>query len=141
MEDFQSKYTGEQVEEMLDQIANGDIGSSSSKEVIEAPVVMMDGPLVITFANEPMQPNKVYVASSAINGIRDLSIATPEENYAEYSLHFLVGDIIDMFVFPSHFRWANGASPLIDANAYYELSIAAVKMNGEYIYKAVLTKF
>lgn len=35
MEDFQSKYSGEQIEELLDQVANGNQGSASvSGEVL-----------------------------------------------------------------------------------------------------------
>lgn len=36
MEDFQSKYSGEQVEGFLDQIANGEIGGVSQQYVDEA---------------------------------------------------------------------------------------------------------
>lgn len=36
MEDFQSKYDGEQVENMLDQIANGEIGGVSQQYVDNA---------------------------------------------------------------------------------------------------------
>lgn len=36
MEDFNSKYTGEQVEGFLDQIANGEIGGVSQQYVDEA---------------------------------------------------------------------------------------------------------
>ena len=126
-------------------LGSGDIaissGGSSSKEVAEAPVEMMGGPLMINFANAPMQPNKVYVASSKINGIYNLSIATPTENHAEYMLIFSTDSIIETFAFPDNIRWANGVVPTIEINACYELSIAATKMNGEYVYKAVLTKF
>jgi hypothetical protein len=34
MEDFQSKYSGEQVEEFLDQIANGEIGGGGGAEEV-----------------------------------------------------------------------------------------------------------
>lgn len=36
MADFNSKYTGEQVEEFLDQIANGEIGGVSQQYVDDA---------------------------------------------------------------------------------------------------------
>ena len=126
-------------------LGSGDIaissGGSSSKEVAEAPVEMMGGPLMINFANSPMQPNKVYVASSKINGIYNLSLATPTEIHAEYMLIFSTGDPIETFAFPDNIRWANGVVPTIEINASYELSIAATKLNGAYVYKGVLTKF
>ena len=89
-----------------------------------------------------MQPNAVYVAEGTVNGIQNVALATPEDIYAEYSLHFTTDEnAIGVFAFPEYLIWANGKIPTIEAGTSYELSVVATKLADEYIYKAVLTPF
>ena len=137
MADFNSKYTGEQVESLLDIVSQG----GGSKSVKSAPTDNMSGEILINFSVVPMQPDVVYVANTPVNAIYNLTLAEPQTLSVTYTLHFTMADVVGIFVFPENLLWANGKIPTIEAGASYELSIVATKLTDEYIYKAVLTSF
>lgn len=77
MEDFQSKYSGEQVEEFLDQIANGGAGGGGGITVESDPVFSASPAASITEAKKTEWDNKmdkVTLATVATSGsYNDLS--------------------------------------------------------------------
>lgn len=142
MEDFNSKYTGQQVEDLLDQVASGNAGGGGGKEIVE--IAVMNGS--ISFAGiegrPAFEPGKIYYATTPVlETVSIYSVIPPTENIGEYSLHFSYGDTdFAEFEAPSDWLWANGI-PTIEAGVSYELSVVATKLGSDYIYKAVLTKF
>ena len=77
MEDFQSKYSGEQVEEFLDQIANGDIGGGGGVTAETDPIFSASPAASITEEKKAEWDNKmdkVTLATVATSGsYNDLS--------------------------------------------------------------------
>lgn len=135
---FNSKYKSSKIEEMLDKIADGEIGGG--KEVLSAPIASSYA--VYFDSNTPMLPNKIYVANSGYTIVVIESITPPEGVCGEYSLHFYATSTSTTLALPSNVLWANGEVPIIEAGCYYELSIMATRTDSfSYIYKAILTPF
>lgn len=145
MEDYQSKYTGEQVESLLDQVASGNAGggggtSGGDKEFVEIEPLFEPQGYVGSFAdNAPMQPNKVYVFTEALMALYINSIETSSAIGDEYTIMFTAdrADIVISISAKMQVYWANGAIPPISAGDMCELSLVRIGSN----IKAVLTTF
>lgn len=76
MEDFQSKYSGEQVEEMLDQIANGEAGGGGGGITVETDPIFLESPAAsITEAKKTEWDNKVDKVSGKQLSTEDFTSA------------------------------------------------------------------
>lgn len=133
---YNSKYTGAEVENLLDQVKNSNVGGSGSNQ-------MNTEEIDIVWELE-LNPNTVYISTGLNNGLNISSIVPPINGAltAQYIVHCNI-DIggYDGIVVPDTVMWANGILPDISAGGEYELSIVATKMGNNYIYKAILTRF
>ena len=114
---YNSKYTGQQVEELLDQVANGG-GSSSGGSGAYAEVNHGIGDT--TFA---LTPNTFHMWDEVAS--LDLSFADEQTGVAnEYLFQFTSGATATVLTVPSTIKWANGFDPTsLDANTTYEINI------------------
>lgn len=134
-------------------IGSGDIsisggGSSSGKEYVEAPLMTEPmGTSIMFTSSVPLEPNKVYVANKKVSSIDMSRILIPSDSIgAEYTIMFQtstselpisVSNMVQLL-------WADGATPTIEADTYYELSLVVNRMGNTYdtiIFKVVLTPF
>lgn len=144
---YNSKYSGEQVESLLDQVASGGGGGSSDsdrKEVIYWSFT--DGPI------EDMRPNVVYWYE-ADNEVIINSFEAPPEEVDSYD-EFIVVVVFNAgggsgggageasLTLPSNVIWANGNIPDVSTAIHWELSISRISDGyGFDRYFAVLTPF
>ena len=111
---YNSKYTGQRVEELLDQVANG--GGSSSGSGAYAEVNHGTGDTTFT-----LTPNTFHVWDEVAS--LDLSFADETAGVAnEYVFQFTSGTNPTSLVLPDTIQWAND-EPSIEANKTYQVSI------------------
>lgn len=143
---YNSKYSGEQVESLLDRVASGGGGGSSDsdrKEVIYWSFT--DGPI------EDMRPNVVYWYDANTEVIINSFEAPPEgvDSYDEFTVVVGFGaggtgggGASYSLTLPSNVMWANGNIPDVSTAYYWELSISRISDGyGLDRYFAVLTPF
>lgn len=119
MEDFQSKYSGEQIEEMLDQIASGEIGGGSSSGGSGAYAEVNHGTNDTTFT---LTPNTFHVWDEVAS--LDLTLGSETSGVAnEYIFQFTSGSTATSLVLPDDIKWTGGETPTIKANKIYQVSI------------------
>lgn len=133
---YNSKYTGAEVENLLDQVKNGNVGGSGSNQMnIEEIDLVWELEL---------NPNTVYISTELNHGLNISNIVPPLNGAltAQYIVHCNIATGgRDGIVVPDTVRWANGVLPDISLEGDYELSIVATKIGNNYIYKAILTRF
>lgn len=133
---YNSKYTGAEVENLLDQVKNGNVGGSGSNQMnIEEIDLVWELEL---------NPNTVYISTGLNYGLNISNIVPPLNGAltAQYIVHCSIATGgYDGIVAPDSVKWANGVLPDISLGGDYELSVVATKMGNNYIYKAILTRF
>ena len=113
---YNSKYTGQQVEELLDQVANGG-GSSSGGSGAYAEVNHGIGDT--TFA---LTPNTFHMWDEVAS--LDLSFADEQTGVAnEYLFQFTSGATATTLTLPDGLKWANNNVPTIAENKIYQVSV------------------
>lgn len=116
---FNSKYSGQQVENLLDQVANGNTGGtggSSSSGSSSYPLVN-HGTSDTTFT---LTPNTFHVWNEVVE--LDLSLTGGVEGVAnEYLFQFTSGETATSLTLPDTIKWV--AEPTIEPNKTYQLSI------------------
>lgn len=145
---YNSKYTGQQVEALLDMVSQGggtggEGGSSGSGggDTAKEVVYVFDGVI------EELEPNKVYIYESSNLEFEIQSIQEPYEDYAEYHVIFeaqhYVGSVTytPTITLPDNINWANGNIPDLTEQGIYELSIVYWFGVNDSGYNAVITKF
>ena len=133
---YNSKYTGAEVENLLDQVKNGNVGGSGSHQ--------MNSEEIDEVWELELNPNTVYISTGLNHGLNISSIVPPSNGAltAQYIVHCnIVDGGADGIVVPDSVKWANGVLPDISLGGDYELSIVATKTGNNYMYKAILTRF
>ena len=111
---YNSKYTGQQVEDLLDQVAEGS-GSSSGGSGAYAEVSHGTGDTAFA-----LTPNVFHVWDEVIE--LDLSLAGGVEGVVnEYLFQFTSGETATSLTLPDTIKWV--AEPTIEPNKTYQLSI------------------
>lgn len=110
MADFESKYTGEEVEQFLDQIAGG--GGSANRPIVK------HGNADTIFT---LTPNTVHQWEQ----VAALSLTIPQDDSSELEFFVLVEPNSSDFTLTisSNMRWANGDIPAFKARKQYEINI------------------
>lgn len=133
---YNSKYTGAEVENLLDQVKNGNVGGSGSNQInIEE---------IDSVWELELNPNTIYISTGLNHGLSISNIVPPLNGAltAQYIVHCNIATGgSDGIVVPDTVRWANGVLPDISSGGEYELSVVATKSGDNYIYKAILTRF
>lgn len=117
---FNSKYSGQQVENLLDQVANGNTGGSggggSSSGSSSYPLVN-HGTSDTTFT---LTPNTFHVWNEVVE--LDLSLAGGVEGVVnEYLFQFTSGETATSLTLPDTIKWV--AEPTVEPNKTYQISI------------------
>lgn len=91
---------------------------------------------------EILSPDKIYFWRD-MSGLTSITIGGFEvrDDVNEYFIHFRTGEGGTTLSMPSSVYWANGEIPEIEPSTEYELSITLYNDGGQYVTKAVLTKF
>lgn len=111
---YNSKYSGQQVEDLLDQVASG--GSSSGNG---AYAEVNHGTSDTTFA---LTPNTFHVWDEVAS--LDLSFADEHAGVAnEYLFQFTSGATATTLTLPDGLKWANDSAPTIAENMIYQISV------------------
>ena len=114
-------------------------GGGGKEYVIVEPILSpMGSEAVLSNIN----PNKVYVVSDSITSLVVSSFVTTTNVADDYDIIFKT-DFESYLSFPVDLNiiWANGASPVLEMNTMYELSIKRVTLGFTVFYNAVLTPF
>lgn len=133
---YNSKYTGAEVENLLDQVKNGNVGGSGSNQ--------MNIEEIDTVWDLKLNPNTIYISTGLNHGLNISNIVPPLNGAltAQYIVHCnIASGGHDGIVVPDTVMWANGVLPDISLGGDYEFSVVATKMGDNYIYKAILTRF
>ena len=113
---YNSKYSGQQVENLLDQVANGG-GSSSGGSCAYAEVNHGTGDTTFT-----LTPNTFHVWDEMAS--LDLSFADETAGVAnEYLFQFTSGATATTLTLPDGLKWANDSAPTIAENMIYQISV------------------
>lgn len=116
---YNSKYTGQQVEELLDQVANGNTGGGSSSGGSGAYSLVEHGTSDTTFT---LTPNTFHVWDEVAS--LDLSFGTETSGVAnEYLFQFTSGATATTLTLPDDIKWANDSAPTIAENMIYQISV------------------
>ena len=108
---YNSKYTGQQVESLLDQVKNGSVGGSAYPRVDHG----------TTNTSFSLSPNTFHVWDEVAS--LDLSFTSGDESVTnEYLFQFVSGGIPATLSLPDGIRWIGG-EPNIEANKTYQISI------------------
>lgn len=111
---YNSKYSGQQVEELLDQVANGGGSSSGSGAYAEVNHGTSDTTFTLT-------PNTFHVWDEVAS--LDLSFANEQAGVAnEYLFQFTSGATATTLTLPD-VKWANDSAPTIAENMIYQVSV------------------
>jgi hypothetical protein len=140
---YKSKYTGAEIDNLLDQVASGNTGSGNTGSGNNGSSQMNIEEIDDVWELE-LNPNTVYISTGVNHGLNISSIVPPINGAltAQYIVHCnIASGGYDGIVVPDTVMWANGILPDISAGGEYELSIVATKMGNNYIYKAILTRF
>lgn len=112
---YNSKYKGSEVEELLDQVANG--GGSSSGSVAYAEV--NHGTSDTTFT---LTPNTFHVWGEVAS--LDLSLGSETSGIAnEFLFQFTSGATPTTLTLPDSIKWVNDTAPTIAENMIYQVSV------------------
>lgn len=141
---FNSKYSGQQVEALLDQVSSGNTGGGESSNARKEVVYEGGAP---NYTITSMRPNVVYWLSDIPNITID-SFEEPLQDIDSYDIFTAVislgsagGDNITVsLTLPDYVFWANGQMPDI-SSGYFELSISRISDGYDSRYFAVLTPF
>lgn len=129
-------------------LGSGDITISGGGDVVNTPKYIQWNSTGMYFSGATtMTPNVKYVCTSPLSAIHLDEMLMPEDSW-----HGGVTDLYNEFTIifesneteirtPDSFIWANGAMPTIENGIRYELSIALMYINNNYIAHAVLTPF
>lgn len=113
---YNSKYTGQEVEELLDQVKTGG-GTSSGGSGAYAEV--NHGTSDTTFT---LNPNTFHVWGEVTS--LDLSFGEETEGVAnEYLFQFTSGATATTLTLPDTIKWVNDSTPTIEANKTYQVSV------------------
>jgi hypothetical protein len=125
----------------------GDTGEGG-EDVVNTPKYIQWDYMGISFgAADEMTPNVKYVCTQPITDILFEESLDPydcwhggvTDLYNEYSIIFEANET--SIEAPDYFRWVNGTIPAMENGVRYELSIALMYINNNYIAHAVLTPF
>lgn len=108
---YNSKYTGQEVEDLLDQVKNGSVGGSAAYPMVD------HGASDTTFE---LTPNAFHVWGE----VAELDLTLGEEISGvtnEYLFQFTSGENATTLSVPSDIAWA--ITPEIEANSTYQISI------------------
>ena len=112
---YNSKYSGQQVEDLLDQVASG--GSSSGGSGAYAEV--NHGTSDTTFS---LTPNTFHIWDEVAS--LDLSFADEQAGVAnEFLFQFTSGATATTLTLPDGLKWANDSAPTIAENMIYQVSV------------------
>lgn len=140
---YKSKYTGAEIDNLLDQVASGNTGSGNTGSGNSGSNQMNIEEIDEVWELE-LNPNTVYISTGLNHGLNISNIAPPLNGAltAQYIVHCSIATGgSDGIVVPDTVRWANGVLPDISSGGEYELSVVATKSGDNYIYKAILTRF
>ena len=108
---YNSRYTGQQVEELLDRVKSGSVGGSAYPMVDHG----------ISDTTFTLTPNTFHVWDKVTS--LDFSFAEEQAGIAnEYIFQFTSGTNPTSLVLPDTIQWANG-EPSFEANKTYQVSI------------------
>lgn len=111
---YNSKYTGQEVENLLDQVKNGGTGGGSS-----AYPMVDHGMNDTTFE---LTPNTFHVWGEVTE--LDLTLGEELSGIAnEYLFQFTSGDTPSTVILPETIKWMTGDSISIESNKIYQISI------------------
>lgn len=111
---FNSKYTGQQVESLLDQVANGNTGGGGGAAY---PIENHDGEHSI----DAIQPNIFHLFGNVETV--DLSLEDGDESVVnEYIFQFTYEGGPIPYSFPDTIQWVNG-EPVLEDGKTYQISI------------------
>lgn len=117
--------------------------SDQVEDIIEISGVQYKKTIYVENDSEPnidlLNENTIYIINQPVVGITIASFNTTHP-ISEYIIQFSTQDSAYLTL-PSNVIWANGQSPKIEANSFYELSINTVLINNNYVYKAILVPF
>lgn len=103
---YNSKYTGAQVENLLDQVANGGGGTSGYAGMPVVEVGYQDATTYI------LQPNTYYKQTGTLDGVDFiLGDVIEDTKVNEYLLEINDSSRVIDITFPSTIVWANGEAP------------------------------
>lgn len=132
----------------IDSITTGGGSSGGGGDVVNTPRYIQWDDTMLSFSGpEPMIPNVTYICTRPLDTIHLESLLDPSDSwhggvtdlYNEYSVIFESNDV--NITTPDYFMWANGEMPTLENGVRYELSIALMYINNDYIAHAVLTPF
>lgn len=136
MVDYKSKYTGEEVESILDAVKN------INKPILDAPYDSSNS-IAGFVGDNVMKHSVIYITPDMVEvSIVIENFETPNKDVVEYIWHFVTGTSPTLSL-PDYLYWPNGEMPEIEDDTVYELSITATRHypTSDYIYKAVLVPF
>lgn len=142
---FNSKYSGQQVENLLDQVASGNTGGGGESSNARKEVVYEGG--VIDYVITAMRPNVVYWLENIKNVTID-SFEAPLQGVDSYDIFTVVMSLDSQMsnaydvslTLPDNILWANGQMPDLKQGEF-ELSISRISDGYGSRYFAVLTPF
>lgn len=112
---YNSKYSGQQIENLLDQVANGGGSSSGSGAYVEVNHGTGDTTFTLT-------PNTFHIWEEV--AALDLSLGDETSGIAnEFLFQFTSGATPTTLTLPDSIKWANDAAPTIAENMIYQISI------------------
>lgn len=127
---------------------SGEGGGSGGGDVVNTPKYIQFDEEQATFSGaDSMFPNVKYVCTQPLSSIDFSEMLNPTDSwhggvtdlYNEFSIIFESNETTIRT--PSYFIWANGVIPTIEKGVRYELSIALMYINNNYVAHAVLTPF
>lgn len=114
MADFNSKYSGEQVEALLDQVASGNAGGGSSVEWVN---------IGDTSAEIYLSANKTYYKHiTSSTSFKDIDIYSSQLEVGDTAYVILYYDGATGSLSTINTAWANEDTPIIGSGCMYELS-------------------
>ena len=108
---YNSKYSGQEVEDLLDQVKNGEVGGGSAYPLLKPSTMPKE-----------LQPN-VYYDLGQRAGF-NINLAQGEEDVAnEYIFRLKVADSGSDLILPDNIVWAGDRIPSMTVGKTYEISI------------------
>lgn len=148
MADFNSKYSGEQVEELLDQVADGNTGGGGGGGItVSSETIVTENSTAPAFLSTgQIKNNEVYILTSDISSltINNLAFSEHTKDYEKFTMIFTTASSASFngVSFPADWQWANGVAPNVEKGVTYELSVAYyARFSSSVRYNAILTPF
>lgn len=140
---FNSKYSGQQVENLLDQVASGNAGGGGSSN-IRNEIIYIDEPQSTIVS---MRPNVIYWICGSVRVVID-SFEEPLQEVDSYDVFTAIMSLWNTggdnetvsLTLPDYVLWANGVMPDLSSGDF-ELSISRISDGYDSAYRAVLTPF